>query len=122
MNGFTDFYESLLVLAKSYQEKNTMLQIQKEHDSDIIQIFGENIDSTSKAKLGTDHTAELAYTTAEHHPFWALLFHCSQISKTTLEKWNDTLSKEELDEIDWSIAELKNTLSKLKERFENEKD
>lgn len=120
MTDFEDFYKSLLDFSKSYKEKNTMLQIQKDPDSDIIQIFGENIDSTSKAKLGVDQTAELAYTTAEHHPFWALLYNCSQISKTTLEKWNDEFTKDELDEIEWSINELKNALTKIRDRSKNE--
>ena len=66
-------------------------------------------------KNGIEDVAELAYTVAEHHPYWGLLYNCTQIGKTALDKWNDNLSKEELDEIDWSIDELKNTLKKLKE-------
>ena len=58
----------------------------------------------SKAKIGLEDVSELAYTTAEHHPFWGLLYHCSQISKIALEKWDDNFTKEELDEI---IKELK---------------
>jgi len=112
---FSDFYESLLELVKSYEDQNTMLKVEENLESDIIQIYGEKTDSLSRAKNGMEDVAELAYTVAEHHPYWGLLYNCTQIGKTTLDKWNDNLSKEELDEIDWSIDELKNTLKKLKE-------
>ena len=112
---FLEFYQSLLDLVKSYENKNTMLKVQEDLESNIIQIFGENIDSLSIAKNGMDGVSELAYTTAEHHPYWALLYHCTQIGKISLDKWKDELTNEELDEIEWSIDELKNACKKLKE-------
>jgi len=48
------------------------------------------------------------------------LYHCSQISKSSLEKWNDDFTKDELDEIEWSIDELKHTCKKLKEQLKND--
>ena len=112
---FSDFYESLLELVKSYEEKNTMLKVEENLESNIIRIYGEKIDSLSRAKNGIDDVAELAYTVAEHHPYWGLLYNCTQIAKIALDKWDDNLSKDELDEIDWSLDELKNTCKKLKE-------
>ncbi|HEY7367377.1 MAG TPA: hypothetical protein VH562_02825 [Nitrosopumilaceae archaeon] len=112
---FLEFYQSLLELVKSYEYKNIMLKIQEDLEANIIRIFGENTDSLSLAKNGMEGVSELAYTTAEHHPYWALLYHCAQIGKLSLDKWKDELTKEELDEIEWSIDELKNTCKKLKE-------
>jgi hypothetical protein len=112
---FSDFYESLLELVKSFEEKNTMLKVEENLESNIIRIYGEKTDSLSRAKNGIEDVAELAYTVAEHHPYWGLLYNCTQIAKTALDKWEDNLSKEEFDEIDWSIDELKNTCKKLKE-------
>ena len=120
MTTFDDFYNSLLSLAKEYGEKNTHLKIDYQKDSDLIKIFGENISSLAKAKNGLDDVLELSYTTAEHHPFWNLLYHCSEISKTTLEKWTSDLTKDELDEIQWSIDELKNSCSKLQEKLDKD--
>ena len=117
MSSFSEFYNSLLELTKSFEDKNTMIKIEKDLESDIIKAFGENITSVARAKNGLEDVSELAVTTAEHHPFWGLLYHCSQISKISLDKWNDELTKEELDEIQWSIDELKNTCKKLKENF-----
>jgi len=60
-------------------------------DSDSNQLVKEVTDIVDKM-------AELSYTTAEHHPYWKLLYSCAEISKTTLEKWNSELTSDELDE------------------------
>ncbi len=112
---FSDFYKSLLELVKSYEDQNTMLKVEENLDSNIIRIYGEKINSLSRAKNGIEDVAELAYTVAEHHPYWGFLYNCTQIAKIALDKWDDNLSKDELDEVDWSIDELKNTCKKLKE-------
>ena len=112
---FSDFYKSLLELVKSYEDQNTMLKVEENLDSNIIRIYGEKINSLSRAKNGIEDVAELSYTVAEHHPYWGLLYNCTQIAKIALDKWEDNLSKEEFDEIDWSIDELKNACKKLKE-------
>ena len=83
---FEDFYKSLLDLAKEYGEKNTQLKIDYQKDDDLIKIFGENMSSLARAKNGLEDVLELSYTTAEHHPFWNLLYHCSEISKNNFGK------------------------------------
>ena len=117
---FSDFYQSLLELIKKFEEHQLMLKVDENLDSDIIRIYGEKIDSLSKAKNGIEDVAELAYTVAEHHPYWNLLYSCVQIGKSALDKWDDTLSERDLDEIDWSISELQNTCKKLKENSFNQ--
>jgi hypothetical protein len=112
---FTDFYQSLLGLVKSFENKKIILKVEDDLESNIIQIFGENIDSLTRAKKGIEDVSEHAYTAVEHHPYWALLYHCTQVGKISLDKWNDKISKEELDEIEWSLDELKNTCKKLRE-------
>ena len=113
---FLEFYESLLKLAKSFEDKDMLMKIQADTDSNIIRIYGEKTDSVVRAKGGLEEVSELAYTTAEHHPYWSLIYNSSQISKLALEKWNADLTKEELDEISWHADELKNTSKKLKEK------
>ena len=113
---FSDFYNSLLDLSKSFEEKNLQLKIEPDLDANIVKIYGEKIDSISRAKTGLEDLAELAYTTAEHHPYWSLIYHSSQISKIALDKWDDDLTKEELDEIEWCVDELKNNCKRLKEK------
>ena len=73
----------------------------------------EKIDSVIRAKTGLDDVLELAYTTAEHHPYWAILYNCAEISKSLLEKWHDDISKDDLDEIKWHLKETENSCKNL---------
>nr|ACF09461.1 hypothetical protein [uncultured marine crenarchaeote KM3-47-D6] len=118
--SFTDFYKSLMDFVKTFEEKNTILKVEEDLALDIIRIFGEGVDSVSRAKNGLEDVVELSYTTAEHHPYWALLYNCSQISKSVLEKWNDELTEEDLSEIRWMISELENSCNKLKSKMKNQ--
>ena len=116
MTSFKQFFEELLVLVEKYENQNLMLKVENEPDYDFVKIFGEKISSVLKAKTGLNDVTELSYTTAEHHPYWALLYNCSQISKLILEKWNDDLTEEDLTEIRWMISELENSCNKLKNK------
>ncbi|MGI0026686.1 MAG: hypothetical protein ACREAD_02455 [Nitrosopumilaceae archaeon] len=113
---FAEFYESLVKLAKSFEEKNLLVKIQPDLEANIIRIYGEKTDSLALAKTGLEGISELAYATAEHHPYWNLIFNSSQILKIVLEKWDDDLTKEELDEISWNADEIKNTAKKPEEK------
>jgi len=103
-------------LVKTFEEKNTIVKVEEDLALNIIRIFGEGVDSVSRAKNGLEEVVELSYTTAEHHPYWALLYNCSQISKSILEKWNDELTEEDLSEIRWMISELENSCDKLMDK------
>ena len=114
--NFSEFYESLVKLAKSFEQKSILLKIQPDLEANIIRIYGEKTDSLALAKAGLEEISELAYTTAEHHPYWNLIYNSSQILKIVLEKWNDNLTKEELDEISWNADEIKNTSRKPEQK------
>lgn len=118
MSNFENFYNELLELANSHEKKNTPLKIEKDLENDIVKIFGEKITSLARAKNGLSDVSELALATAEHHPFWNLLYNCSEISQTVLDKWSGELSSDEIDDIKWSIKELEQTLEKIKARLD----
>ena len=79
-------------------------------------IMDTHDDPVSRAEKALYDIQELADSTAEHHPYWALLYNCSQISKSILEKWNDDLTEEDLSEIRWMISELENSCDKLMDK------
>ena len=79
-----------------------------------------NNDPVSRAERALYDIQELADSTAEHHPYWVLLYNCSQISKLILEKWNDDLTQEDLNEIRWMISELEYSCKKLKNIVEQD--
>ena len=83
-------------------------------------IMAPNDDPVSRAERALYDIQELADSTAEHHPYWVLLYNCSQISKLILEKWNDDLTEEDLSEIRWMISELENSCNKLKNKVDQD--
>ncbi len=113
MSGFDSFYNDLLFLINTHEKNNTPLKIEKDLEANIIKVFGENITALARAKNGLDEVTELAYATAEHHPYWNLLYNCSEITHIILENWKGELSKKDIDDIEWSIKELKQALEKF---------
>ncbi len=116
MTNFKNFYDDLLDLAKKYELQNIPLKIENDLENDIVKIFGENITSLARARNGLNDVAELAYATAEHHPYWNLLYNCSEIASSVLEKWKESLSADDLSDIDWAIKELNQSLEKIKNK------
>ncbi len=116
MTDFENFYHDLLELAKKFENQNIPLKVEKDLKNDIVKIFGEKITSLARAQNGLNDVTELAYTTAEHHPYWNLVYNCSEITNTTLDKWKSTLSDEDISDIEWAIKELSQTLEKIKNK------
>ena len=116
-NSFQSFFEELKLLVEKFEKKQTQIKMESDLDYDSVKIFGEKMDSVTRAKLGVDDAAELAYTTAEHHPYWAVLYNCTEITKTILEKWNDDLTPEHLDEMKWNLKEIQNTISNIENKL-----
>jgi hypothetical protein len=106
---FSTFYESLLGLVQSFEKKNVLVKINSVPDSNIVRIYGERSNGLALAKTGLEEIEELALTTAEHHPYWSLLYNGSQILKIILEKWDDKITEDEIKEILWYVEEIKNS-------------
>ncbi len=104
------FCNAVSDLIKSFEQKNISLKMTQDLDSDIVKIYGERSSAIRRAKAGLDEVAELAYDTAEHHPYWNLLYDGTQILKIVLEKWNDDLTDEEIKEIQWYAGKIKDSV------------
>lgn len=120
MTNFENFYHDIVELAKKHELQNTPLKIEKDLENDIIKIFGEQVTSLARAQNGLNDIIELAYATAEHHPYWNLLYNCSEITSSVLEKWKDSLSKDDISDIEWSLKELTQSLQKIKNKNSTE--
>ena len=116
MTDFKNFYRDLLELAKKYEQQNVPLKIEEDLENDVIKIFGERITSLSRAQNGLNDVTELAYTTAEHHHYWNLVYNCSEITNSVLDKWKGTLSERDFSDIEWAIKEINQTLEKIKKK------
>ena len=113
MTDFNNFHHDLSELVKKY-ENDLGLKIEEDLEHDIIKIFGVKITSLARAQNGLNDMTELAYTTAEHHPYWNLLYNCSEIGHTILDKWKKSMSSEDISDIEWALKEINQTLEKIK--------
>ena len=113
MTDFNNFRHDLNELVKKY-ENDLGLKIEEDLEHDIIKIFGVKITSLARAQNGLNDMTELAYTTAEHHPYWNLLYNCSEIGHTILHKWKKSMSSEDISDIEWALKEINQTLEKIK--------
>ena len=113
MTDFNNFHHDLIELVKKY-ENDLALKVEEDLEHDIIKIFGVKITSLARAQNGLNDMTELAYTTAEHHPYWNLLYNCSEIGHTVLDQWKKSLSSEDISDIEWALKEITQTLEKIK--------
>lgn len=116
MTVFEDFFLELSSLVEKYEKGNLPLKLERDQENEIINIFGEKTTSMGKAKNGLNYVSEMAYTVAEHHPYWNILYQSSDIANTVLEKWNGKLSREEISEIEWSLKQISQTIENIKEK------
>jgi hypothetical protein len=117
MASFDAFYNDLLELVNKHEKSNTPLKVEKDLETNIVKVFGENVTALARAKNGLNDVTELAYATAEHHPYWNLLYNCSEITNIVLDKWKSELSKKDVIDIEWSLKELKQSLEKVAEKI-----
>ena len=101
------------VLEELQEKENISTKVGVDRDAGIIKIYGEGSDYIKKASAGLSEMLELAYTTAEHHPYWAILYHATEILKAALEKWEGDLTADQLGEMCWRCDEIKTALERM---------
>ncbi len=80
----------------------------------IIKLYSNNVDAINLALFSLNDIMELAYTTAEHHPYWGMLYNSIEIVKILLESWDEELSSDAIDEISWRLEEVRNMIDRLR--------
>jgi hypothetical protein len=113
MSSIDMVFEELKPILEVLQKKENNTSISIDREAGIIRIYGEGSDYLKRASSGIAETLEFAYTTAEHHPYWSILYNASEICKTVLEKWESDLSADQLSEMSWRCKEIKMALKKL---------
>jgi hypothetical protein len=88
-------------------------RVSVDKDNGVIKVY-TNANMLKAARSGLNDVLELAYTTAEHHPYWAILYNASEIINILLEHWDDDPSNEEIEEVEWRANELKAAIERLK--------
>jgi hypothetical protein len=101
------------VLEELENKKGISTRLAVDKDAGVIRIYSEDSTYVRRASSGLEEMLELAYTTAEHHPYWAILYHAGEISKTVLEKWESDFTANQKGEMSWRCDEIKMALSRL---------
>ena len=57
-NSFQAFYDELKLLVDKFEKKQTQIKVESDLDYDSVKIFGEKMDSVTRAKLGVEDAAE----------------------------------------------------------------
>lgn len=95
------------------RDEGIAIKVLADTDSGIIRIYDQDTDCLKRATSSLNDLLELSYSTAEHHPYWALLYNATEILKTILDKWEADLSRDEIDNMTWKSDELSMALRKL---------
>ena len=115
MSGFGDFCRDLEGLAKAYGERGVRIGVAADPERETVRIFGEGAAPLSRARSGNEDVFEFASYVAEHHPFWGLLYHSSDIADSLLERWESSLSGDDLAKIEWSLNVMRRSLARLQD-------
>jgi hypothetical protein len=116
MSSIDRVLESIKPALEELQKKDISTRVGVDRDAGIIRIYGEGSDYIRRATSGLSEMLELAYTTAEHHPYWLVLYHATEVCKAVLDKWESELSADQLSEMSWRCDEIKMALDKLAEK------
>jgi hypothetical protein len=91
------------------------IQVRMDYDNEILKIYSLNSSVLGRANASISEILDLSYTSAEHHPYWMLLYNASEIVKSVLEAWNSELSKDQVSEFYWRLEEIKSSLDRISE-------
>ena len=107
------FYRELIGLVRRHAEGGIALKVKHDADNRIIQLTGPEATPRARAASGLEDVAELAQSTAEHHPYWGLLYHSSEVADAVLRSWDGALTADRVADIRWSIREIESVLDRL---------
>jgi hypothetical protein len=105
-------YESIRNFVEHLPESES-IKVSLDSEAKILRIYHEDSSVISRASSGLKEVMELSYTTAEHHPYWSILYHSSHITKSVLDSWDDKLTTDQISEIEWRCQEVIATIQRI---------
>jgi hypothetical protein len=113
MSSIDRILDAIKAILEELQKQNVFFKVSVDRDAGIVRIYGEDSHYIKRASSGLGEVLELAYTTAEHHPYWAILYNGTEICKTILERWESELTADQISEMSWRCDEIKMALGRL---------
>ena len=113
LDAYHAFYHELIGLVRRHAESGIALRVKHDAENRIIRLTGPEATPRARAASGLEDVAELAQSTAEHHPYWGLLYHSSEVADAVLRSWDGALTADQAADIRWSIREIESVLDRL---------
>lgn len=114
VSSIDTLYEKIKSMVElSNVDEGVSVKIVTDTDSGIIKIYSQDADIIKRASSALYELLELSYSTAEHHPYWEILYNATEILKTTLDKWDSDFSKNEIDDMSWRIDGMRTALHRV---------
>jgi hypothetical protein len=113
MSDIDKVLDAIKGVLEELQKQDIFFKISVDKDANLVRIYGEGSHHIKRASSGLGEVMELAYTTAEHHPYWSILYNAAEICKTVLEKWESELTADQKSEMSWRCEEIKMALERI---------
>jgi hypothetical protein len=113
MSSIDRVLDGLKSILEELQNRGKDTSISVDREAGIVRIYSEGSDYVKRASSGLAETLELAYATAEHHPYWSILYNAAEICKIVLDRWESDLTADQLSEMSWRCKEINMALESL---------
>jgi hypothetical protein len=111
-------YNTICSVVAILEDEGINIQTKFEKDSGYVGLYTSNTTILKRAKNSIKELLELSYSTAEHHPYWNIIYNTSEIAKTTLDNWDENISHDQIKEMLWRNEEIKNILNRLEKEYQ----
>ena len=105
--------EEVRLLLDSFKAKGIIATLNVDEENGIVRIYLNNTNELKRALSAVSEILDLAYSTTEHHPYSLLLYHSTEILRSVLDSWGDTLTADELSEIAWRVDEIRSNIERI---------
>jgi hypothetical protein len=105
--------QEVKLLLDSVKAKGIITTLNVDGENGIVRIYLNNTNELKRALSAVSEILDLAYSTTEHHPYSLLLYHSTEILRSVLDSWGDTLTADGLSEIAWRIDEIRSNIDRI---------
>jgi hypothetical protein len=105
--------QEVRLLLDSVKAKGIITTLNVDEENGIVRIYSNNTNELKRALSAVSEILDLAYSTTEHHPYSLLLYHSTEILRSVLDSWGDTLTADGLSEIAWRIDEIRSNIDRI---------
>ena len=106
-------FQEVRLLLDSVKAKGIITTLNVDEENGIVRIYLNNTNELKRALSAVSEILDLAYSTTEHHPYSLLLYHSTEILRSLLDVWEDTLTADGLFEIAWRVDEIRSNIDRI---------